>query len=107
MSSFNEREEAFEKRFAADEAKNFKALARRNRLLGLWAAELTGKSALEADAYAKEIVAAQVERADDGALFEKLRAELSAADVEMSDHRIRRKMEEMLAQARRDIAAGR
>ena len=107
MSSFDEREEAFEKRFAADEAKNFKALARRNRLLGLWAAELTGKSAAEADGYAKEIVSAQVERADDGALFESLRDELKAAGVEMSDHRIRRKMEETLAQARADIAAER
>jgi hypothetical protein len=107
MSSFDEREEAFEKRFAADEALNFKAMARRNKLLALWAAGLTGKSPTEAEAYAKALVAAQVERADDEALFQSLRAELKAAGVEMSDHRIRRKMEETLAQARKDVAAGR
>ena len=107
MSSFDDREEAFERRFAADEALNFRALARRNKLLGLWAAELTGKSALEAEAYAKAIVARQVEKVDDEALFEALRADLTAAGVEMSDHRIRRKIGEMLEQARREITEGR
>ena len=107
MSSFDEREEAFEKRFAADEALDFKARARRNKLLGLWTAELAGKSAAEAEAYAKAIVAAQVEKADDEALFEALRAELNATGIEMSDHRIRRKMSETMEQARREIAEGR
>ncbi len=104
MSSFDEREEAFEKRFAADEELNFKARARRNKLLGLWAAELIGKKGAEAEAHAKAIVAAQVERDDDEALFEKLRGDLKAAGIDMSDHRIRRKMAETLEQARAEIA---
>jgi len=107
MGAFEEREEGFERRFAADEALTFKAHARRNRLLGLWAAELIGKKGAEADAHAKAIVAAQVERADDEALFETLRADLKSAGVEMSDHRIRRKMAETLTQAQADLAAGR
>jgi hypothetical protein len=107
MGSFDEREEAFEKRFAADQALNFKATARRNRALATWAAGLAGKSPAEVEAYAKALVAAQVERADDEALFESIRAELEAAGVEMSDHRIRRKIAEALAQARKDLAAGR
>ncbi len=106
MGAFDEREQGFEKRFAVGEALNFKATARRNKWLALWATGLAGKSPAEAEAYAKALVAAQVEHADDGALFESLRAELKAAGVEMSDHRIRRKMEETLAQARKDIAAG-
>jgi hypothetical protein len=107
MGAFDEREEGFERRFAVDEALSFKARARRNKLLGLWVAELIGKKDAAADAYAKALVAAQVERDDDEALFENLRADLNQASVEMSDHRIRRKMAETLAQARAEIAAGR
>jgi hypothetical protein len=107
MGAFDEREEGFEKRFAVDEALSFKARARRAKLLGLWAAELTGKKHAEAEARAKALVAAQVERADDDALFEALRAELNAAGVKISDHRIRRKMDETLAQARAQISSGR
>jgi hypothetical protein len=107
MGAFEEREEAFERRFAADEALSFKARARRNKLLGLWGAELIGKQQAEAEAYANAIVTAQVERADDAALFETLRADFNSAGVEISDHRIRRKMAETLAQAKADIAAGR
>ena len=106
MGAFDEREEGFERRFAADEALNFKATARRNRLLALWVAELTRKSPGDAEAYAKALVDAQVEKTDDGALFESLHEEFKSAGVEMSDHRIRRKMEETLAKARKDIAAG-
>jgi hypothetical protein len=107
MGAFEEREEGFEKRFAADEAMSFKARARRNKLLGLWAAELTGKKGAEAEAHAKAIVAAQVEQADDESLFATLRADLKSAGVELSDHRIRRKMAETLAQAREEIVTGR
>jgi hypothetical protein len=107
MGSFEEREEGFEKRFAVDEALSFKARARRNKLIGLWAAALMGKAAEEAEAYAKTIVAAQVEQTDDEALFAAIRADLGSADVEISDHRIRRKMTETLAQAQAEIAAGR
>ena len=107
MGTFDEREEGFEKRFVVEETLDFKARARSNKLLGLWAAQLTGKKGADADAHAMALVASQVARADDGALFETLRADLNGAGVEISDHRIRRKMEETLAQARADIAAGR
>lgn len=106
MGSFEEREEGFEKRFAADEALAFKARARRNRLIGLWAAQLIGKTGAEAESYAKALIAAQVEGADEEALFKTLRADLSAAGADVSDHRIRRKMGETLAQARKEIADG-
>jgi hypothetical protein len=106
MGAFEEREDSFERRFAADEALSFKARARRDKLLGLWAAELIGKPRDEAERYAKALVAAQVESADEAALFESLRSDLKGAGIEMSDHRIRRKIEETLAQARREIAAG-
>ena len=107
MGTFDEREEGFEKRFVVEETLDFKARARSNKLLGLWAAQLIGKKGADGEAYAKALVASQVERADEEALFETLRADLSGAGVEISDHRIRRKMEETLAQGRADIAAGR
>jgi hypothetical protein len=107
MGAFEEREEGFEKRFAVDEALNFKARARRNKLLGLWVAELIGKSGADAEAHAGALVVAQVERGDDAALFEALRADLKGGGVEISDHRIRRKMEQTLARAQAEIAAGR
>lgn len=106
MGAFEEREEGFEKRFAADEALSFKARARRNRLLGLWAADMIGKAGAEAESYANALVAGQVERADDESLFNALRADLTAAGADISDHRIRRKMVETLAQARKEIAGG-
>jgi hypothetical protein len=107
MGAFDEREEGFEKRFAVEEALNFKARARRAKLLGLWAAELAGKSGADAEAHAKALVAAQVEKSDDETLFAALRADLDGAGVKISDHRIRRQMEETLATARAEIAAGR
>jgi hypothetical protein len=107
MGSFEEREEGFEKRFAVDEALSFKARARRNKLVGLWAATLMGKTAEEAEAYAKTVVAAQVAHADDEALFAAIRAALDSAGVEISDHRIRREMSETLARAQAEVAAGR
>jgi len=106
MTTFEKREEGFEKRFAVDEELAFKALSRRNRLLGLWLAQLLGRSGAEAEAYASALVASNVGAADE-ALFASLRAALSQGGVEMSDNRIRRKMEEALAEARAAIAAGR
>jgi hypothetical protein len=107
MGAFEEREESFERRFAIDEALNFKARARRNRLLGLWAAELMAKSGVEAEAYAGSLVDALVEKGDDESLFERIQSDLQAAGATMSDHRIRRKIEETLARARKDVSEGR
>jgi hypothetical protein len=105
MTTFENREEGFEKRFAVDEELAFKALARRNKLLGLWLAELLGRSGGEADAYAATFVGAQVGASDD-ALFKTVQTDLAQAGVEMSDNRIRRKMGETLSEARAAIQAG-
>ena len=107
MSEFDKREEEFEGRFALDEAIAFKTLARRNKLLGLWLAQLLGLSGAEADAYAAALVAGQVGVADPDGLFEIIQTSLSQAKVEMSDNRIRRKMAETMDQAKAEIMAGR
>jgi hypothetical protein len=99
MSSMNDREKGFEKKFAMDEEQRFKATVRRNKMLGLWAAEKLGKSGEEADTYAKEVVSSDFEEAGDHDVFRKVRKDFDAAGVEQSDHQIRRTMDELLAQA--------
>lgn len=99
MVSLKDREEGFEKKFAMDEELRFRAIARRNRLLGLWAAEKLGKGGEEAEAYAKEVVRADIEEAGEEDVFRKIRADFDAAGVAQSDHQIRRTMEELLATA--------
>jgi hypothetical protein len=106
MSTFDKREDAFEAKFARDEELRFKAGARRNKLLGLWAAEKLGKSAAEADAYAREVVAADFEAAGDEDVFRKIRKDFDAAGVDQSDHQIRRTMTELMATAIAQIEAG-
>lgn len=99
MSSFDKRQEGFEKKFAHDEELKFKAEARRNKLLGLWAAEKMGKSGDAAEAYAKEVVMADFEEAGDEDVFRKIRKDFDAAGVDQSDHQIRRTMDELMAKA--------
>ena len=99
MSGFDDRKDAFEKRFAHDEALKFKAAARRNKLLGLWAAEKLGLSGGDADAYAKAVVVADLKEAGDEDVFRKIRADFDAAKIDQSDHQIRRHMEEFEAEA--------
>lgn len=99
MTTFDQRKNAFESQFALDEAIRFKAVARRNRQLGIWAAALLGKSGVDAEAYASEVVAADFEEAGDEDVFRKLRADFDAAGVVESDHQIRRTMGELLTQA--------
>lgn len=103
MSTFDKREESFEKKFAHDAELQFKATARRNRLLGLWAAELLGLSGDAAAAYAQEIVKADLQEAGDEDVFRKLRADFDAKRVAQSDHQIRRSMEEFLSEAIRQV----
>ncbi|MCB1383378.1 MAG: DUF1476 domain-containing protein [Notoacmeibacter sp.] len=105
MSNMNDRERAFENKFAHDEELKFKATARRNKLLGLWAAEKLGKSGDEAEAYAKTVVMADFEEVGDEDVFRKVRADFDAAKVEQSDHQIRRTMDELLAVAAEQIAS--
>jgi hypothetical protein len=106
MTTFDKREEGFEKQFAHDEELKFRATARRNRLLGLWAAEKLGLTGAAVDAYAKEVVAADFEEAGDGDVFRKLRKDFDAKGVDQSDHQIRRTMEELMAIAVGQIKAG-
>ncbi len=105
MTTFDDREKAFEKKFAHDEQLLFKAQARRNKMLGLWAAEKLGKSGADADAYAKTVVIADLEEAGDDDVFRKVRKDFDAAGVDQSDHQIRRTMEELLAKAVAEVKA--
>ncbi|MCY0147248.1 DUF1476 domain-containing protein [Hoeflea sp. G2-23] len=97
MNDMKDRENAFENKFAHDAELKFKAEARRNKLLGLWAAELLGKSGDEAEAYAKTVILADFEEAGEEDVFRKLRGDFDAAGVEQSDHQIRRQMNELMA----------
>ena len=99
MRGMDDREDAFEKKFAHDEELQFKAEARRNKLLGLWAAELLGKSGDAAQDYAKEVIRADFEEAGDADVFRKIRADFDAAGIAQSDHQIRRTMDELMATA--------
>src|SRR3954469_25537567 len=96
MTTFDKREEGFEKKFAHDEELRFKATARRNKLLGLWAAEKLGLSGPAADAYAKEVVVADFEEAGDDDVFRKLRKDFDAKGVSQSDQQIRAAMIELM-----------
>jgi hypothetical protein len=101
-TTFDKREEGFEKKFAHDEELRFKATARRNRMLGQWAADKLGLKGGDADAYAREVVLADIEG---GGVFAKLRKDFDAKGVAQSDHQIRRHMDELLAQAIAQIKA--
>ncbi len=107
MSGFDKREEGFEKKFAHDEELRFKANARRAKLLGAWAAEKLGKTGADAEAYAKSMVVADFEEAGDDDIFRKVRKDFDAANVEQSDHQIRRTMDELMGRAVEEIQAGR
>ncbi|MGH6855077.1 MAG: DUF1476 domain-containing protein [Aestuariivirga sp.] len=106
MTTFDKRQEGFEKKFALDEEMRFKAEARRNKLLGLWAAEKLGLSGATADDYAKVVVKADFEEAGDEDVFRKVRADFDAKSVAQSDHQIRRTMEELMQKAVDQIKAG-
>jgi len=99
MTTFDKREEGFEKKFAHDEELQFKAIARRNKLFGLWAAEKLGLTGPQADAYAKEVVVADFEEAGDQDVFRKIRKDLDDKKVALPDLEIRRAMDELMTQA--------
>src|SRR5690554_8104062 len=103
MSSFDKRGEGFEKKFVHDEELQFKATARRNKLLGLWAAEKLGLSGEAAEQYAREVVRADFEEVGDEDVFRKIRKDFDDKGVDISDHLIRREMEEQMAVARQQI----
>ena len=106
MTTFDKREEGFEKKFAHDEELRFKATARRNKLLGLWAAEQLGKTGDDADAYAKEVVMSVFEESGDDDVLRKLRKDFDAKGVAQSDQEIRAAMNQLLEQAIAQIKSG-
>lgn len=101
--SMMDREKDFEARYAHDQELRFRIEARRNKLLGLWAAEKLGKSGDDAASYAKEVVASDFERAGEEDVFEKVRGDFDAAGVTQSDHQIRRTMAELLIEAEKQV----
>jgi hypothetical protein len=106
MPTFDDREKGFESKFAHDQQLAFKATVRRNKLLGLWAAELMGLKGDAADAYAKDVVKSDFEEVGDEDVFRKIRRDFDQKGVQQSDHQIRRKMDELLQEARAQVAKG-
>jgi hypothetical protein len=104
MTTFDKREEGFEKKFAHDEELKFKAYARRNKLLGLWAAGVLGKSGADAEAYAKEVVLADFEESGDSDVLRKVTKDLEPKGI--AEQQVRAKMTELLAAAVAQIQAG-
>ncbi len=105
MKTFEDRKNAFERKFALDEELRFRATARRNKLLGLWAAERLGKSGPEAEAYARSVVAADFEEPGDEDVIRKVRSSLEAAGDTRSVAEIRRVMDELMTRAIQEIQA--
>lgn len=103
MSGFDDREKAFETKFAMDEELQFRITARRNRLLGEWAAELMGLTKEETDAYAKAVVQADFEEAGDGDVIRKVLGDLVSAGVDMDEARVRAALGDKAAEARRQF----
>jgi len=106
MSQFDDRERAEEARYTHEQELEFRAQARRAKLVGLWTAGLIGLSDGAAEDYAKSVVMSDMEQAGHEDLFRKVRADLDLHAVRLSDHQIRAKMEECLAEAREQIKAG-
>ncbi|MHA6723649.1 DUF1476 domain-containing protein [Sphingomonas sp. RS2018] len=103
MTTFDDRERAFETKFARDEEMAFRVIARRNRLVGQWAAEKMGLTPEETDAYAKAVVQADFEEVGDDDVLRKLLGDLTAASVEVDEATVRRALEEATVDARRQL----
>jgi hypothetical protein len=106
MSQFDDRQRAAETKYQLDQELEFKAQARRAKLVGLWAAGHMGLSGDAAADYAKSVVVADLEEAGVEDLFRKIRGDLDLHSVQLSDHQIRAKMDECLAEARAQVQAG-
>ena len=103
MTTFDDREQGFERKFVLDQDLEFKATARRNKLLGLWAAQHMGLSDEHAKEYAGEVVASDFEEAGDEDVFRKVAGDLKAKGASVSDDMIRQKMSELVAVAREQV----
>jgi hypothetical protein len=106
MTTFDKREQGFEKKFAVDAEQKFKAEARRNKMLGQWTAEKLGLSGDAAAAYAKEVVASDFEQAGDADVQRKVEADLAAKGIKIASAEIRAKMDELMAEAVAQVKAG-
>ena len=103
MSGLDDRENAFENKYAHDQEMEFKANARRNKLLGLWAAGELGLDGDAAEDYAKSVIVADFEEAGDDDVFRKVCADFDEKGVELSDHLLRKQMDDLLIEARNQI----
>ncbi|WP_265530316.1 DUF1476 domain-containing protein [Sphingomicrobium marinum] len=101
MTDFNDREKAFETKFARDEEMQFKVIARRNRLFGLWAADKMNLSEVEAEAYAKDVIRADFEEAGDEDVIRKVLGDLTGAGIDIDDATVRQELEHKEVEARR------
>jgi hypothetical protein len=106
MSGFDKREEGFERKFAHDEELRFKAMVRRNKMLGNWAAEKLGLAGADVEAYAKTVVLADFDEPGDEDVFRKVRGDLDAKNISVSDEELRRTMNDLLGKAIEEIKAG-
>lgn len=106
MTTFNDREKGFETKFALDQEQEFKAMARRNKLLGLWAAEKMGLSAESAEQYAAAVVRADFEQPGEEDVFRKIAGDFEGSGMEVRESEIRRKMDELASIARDAVRAG-
>lgn len=107
MSTFDRREQDFENKFAHDQELQFKARARRNKLVGQWAAEKLGLSGSAAESYASGILAADLDRPGEDSVFDEIRRDFDTKGVAQSDHQIRRTIEESMQRAIDEIRSGR
>ena len=107
MTTFDDRKDAFEKKFAHDEELRFKATARRNKLLGLWAAQKLGKQGADAEAYAKSVVMADFQEAGDADVIRKVQGDLEEAGETGVEAQLRQAMTELMRRAIDEIKAGR
>ncbi|MBU3732756.1 MAG: DUF1476 domain-containing protein [Beijerinckiaceae bacterium] len=107
MTTFDERADAFEKKFAHDQDLQFKATARRNKMLGQWVAAKLGKTGTDAEAYAKSVLMADFEEAGDDDVLRKVRGDLQAAGVAVADSEIRAQMDALLIDAKKSLMEGR
>jgi hypothetical protein len=103
MTTFDERESAFETKFARDQEMQFRVHARRNRLLGLWAAELMGLTSVEADGYARDLIRSDFETVGDDDILRKLLGDFTSAGVEIDEAAIRAQLDLKMVDARRQL----
>jgi hypothetical protein len=107
MTTFDDRKDAAERKYVHDEETRFKAIARRNKLFGLWAAAELGRAGEGAEAYAREVVAADFQEAGDDDVLRKVKADLEAAGKATGEAELRRRMDELLSTAIAQVQAGR